>query len=748
MNLPLPPFRALPALLLLLAASLQAEQAPARLVVPRTTSPITIDGDLSDPGWQGAGVIDTFYETQPGDNVTPKVKTTALVTYDAKHFYIGVICDDPEPKKIRAPYVDRDNIIGTDDNVAIFLDTRNDRRSAIELRVNPRGIQADAMYNDADGNEDFSPDFFYDTAARITETGWSAEYRIPFSSLRYPKSPVQTWTILIWRNYPRDYRYFIMSSAVPRSSNCWICHSMELTGITDLPSGGYLVGAPYVAAKESGHPRNEPGSDFVYEPVDGEAGLDVKWTPTANTALDVALNPDFSQIESDVGQIAVNNRFALFYPEKRPFFLESVDLFDTPIQAVYTRTITSPKWGVRATGKTGSSAYTFLVAEDRGGGSVIIPGPDYSSLAPQDFRSFAAIGRVRRDFGRSFGGLLFTDREIEGGGHNRVFGPDFQWRPSSKDQLVGQILVSDTQTPDLPDLDPSWDGGQFTSSALSLMWLHSAPTWIWRLTYEDIGDGFRADNGFVPQVGYRLGRAYLGRNFYPEGVFRVVRPYFIVRYDSDRDGRMLLRRTFPGVQLQGWHNLVGMVEVYIKDKSRVEDQVFETSQVFYYVEIDPSRRFSRIGVSGYLGEDIDFANLRVGNGGELMLTGTIKPTDHLQLEFNADRQWLNVTTESGLEGRLFTAQIERIKATYSFTARALLRAIGEYLTVDRDPALYSFEVPARSGGFSGSLLLSYKLNWQTVFFIGYGDNRTLTEDNRLTPEDRQFFLKMSYAFQR
>ena len=161
----------------------------------------------------------------------------------------------------------------------------------------------------------------------------------------------------------------------------------------------------------------------------------------------------------------MNSRFALFFPEKRPFFLEGVDLFDTPIQAVYTSTITSPRWGARVTGKVDSSSYTLLVSEDRGGGSVILPGPTSSSFEPQDFHSIAAIGRIRQDVGTSFGGLLLTDREIEGGGHNRVLGPDFQWRPTDKDQVTGQFLLTDTQTPNLPATN--WSAGGRTSALRS-----------------------------------------------------------------------------------------------------------------------------------------------------------------------------------------------------------------------------------------------------------------------------------------
>ena len=142
----------------------------------------------------------------------------------------------------------------------------------------------------------------------------------------------------------------------------------------------------------------------------------MKWTPSATTALDATVNPDFSQIESDVAQIGVNERFALAYPEKRPFFLEGVDLFSTPVQAVYTRSVTSPRWGARGTGKLGATSWTALVAEDRGGGSVILPGPDGSGLADQDFRSLDFVGRLRHDLGRSFVSFLGADKELEGGG--------------------------------------------------------------------------------------------------------------------------------------------------------------------------------------------------------------------------------------------------------------------------------------------------------------------------------------------
>src|SRR5436190_16978388 len=289
----------------LLAVSALADTPPptAPITIHRLSGTITVDGDLSDSGWQNAAKFDQFYETSPGDNVPAKVKTTASISYDDRYFYIGVRCDDPHPERIRAPYVERDNVIGTDDNIAVFLDTHNDKRTAMELRVNPRGIQGDGLFNDANGNEDFSPDFFYDTAAKIDAGGWSAEYRIPFSSLRYNDNPEQTWNILVWRNYPRDFRYAFQSAAVPRGSNCYICFMHPIVGLTGLPKAGHMVVAPYVTAQSTSRPEGGLGTPLEREPLKKDAGLDVKWTPTQNQAVDMTFNPDFSQIESDVAQI-------------------------------------------------------------------------------------------------------------------------------------------------------------------------------------------------------------------------------------------------------------------------------------------------------------------------------------------------------------------------------------------------------------------------------------------------------------
>ncbi len=343
--------------------------------------------------------------------------------------------------------------------------------------------------------------------------------------------------------------------------------------------------------------------------------------------------------------------------------------------------------------------------------------------------------------------MLFTDREVEGGGHNRVIGPDFQWRPTDKDQLTGQFLVTDTQTPNLPDITPEWNGDRFSSRAIFLSWLHTGPHWTFRSTYQDLGDGFRADDGFVPQVGFREVRQFVGYTFFSQtGFFGRLQPLFLVDYFSSPSGDLITRKTSPGLFFLGRLNLNGEIDLNWREKDRIGSKVLETTSVAYFVQFDPDRRLSRITLQGYLGEGTDVANVRVGHGGDVNLAATIKPTDHLQLEFNGDRQWLDVDS-GGRSGRLFTAQIERLKATYNFSAKMFVRVIGQYLQVDADPSLYTDDVPKRSGGFDGSALFSYKLNWQTVLFLGYGDSRVLDDHTNLLRANRQFFLKVSYAFQ-
>jgi hypothetical protein len=242
-------------LIAIFPALLPAQPAPARIPIRRATGPITIDGDLSDPGWKDAAEITGFYEVQPGDSTPPKVKTVAYLTYDDRFFYVAIRCDDPDPTKIRAHFTERDRAFSDQDLAAILLDTRNDGRTALELYVNAYGIQDDFVRDESTASgtrEDSAPDFFWDSAAKITSSGWQVEMRVPFSTLRYSAEEPQTWGIIVFRNYPRDFRYQIASNPSPRDSLCFMCHATKIEGLTGLPHGAHLVAAPYVTLTEQG----------------------------------------------------------------------------------------------------------------------------------------------------------------------------------------------------------------------------------------------------------------------------------------------------------------------------------------------------------------------------------------------------------------------------------------------------------------------------------------------------------------
>lgn len=726
------------------------------IVIRQTDSAVQIDGVLSEPAWQNATRFETWYETNPGDNIEPNVKTVGFATYDSKFLYIAMEASDPNPADIRAMYGDHDQISGnTDDYVGIIIDTRNDGKTATDFFVSARGVQYDAIQDDAGAGEDNAPDFFWDSATRIHDKGWTAEMRIPFSSLRYDNPNPEQWGLIFYRNRPRDRRYQMFTSKLPRGSNCFVCNFAKITGMRNLPAGDHIVVAPYVTGNQLGERRSfDVDGDgtfetqrFVNDKVGSDTGLDLKWNPTADMAVDATLNPDFSQIESDVAVISTNERFAIFIPEKRPFFLEGVELFSTPVQAVYTRTVTSPRWGGRTTGKTGDYAYTLLVAQDRGGGAVIVPSAFGSRTPLQDFSSTAAIGRLRRDFGRSFVSVLGTVRESEGGAHNRVFGPDFQWRMGDSNTLTGQFLYSTTQTPDRTELDPEWNGQKLSGHGIQTWFTSSTATRDFYVNYNDYSEGFRADNGFVPQVDWRGSYIEGGRTFRPKGFFSRIRTFAMGEYQETQDGQLLYRLASAGAGADGRFRSFTRLRL-AHDTVRVSEDgpALDRDRLYYTLQFAVNRVVSFVSFDGWVGDEIDFFRSRLGRGASVSASTTLRPTHHLQLNLSSTVRWLNIRGD-----RLFTAQIERVRAAYAFNSRTFLRAIVQNERTNRDRALYELPPTAAQhlGGVASQLLFAYKLNWQTVFYVGYGDFDDLeTQTGDFLNKNRQFFTKLSYAFQR
>jgi hypothetical protein len=333
-----------------------------------------------------------------------------------------------------------------------------------------------------------------------------------------------------------------------------------------------------------------------------------------------------------------------------------------------------------------------------------------------------------------------------------VLGPDFQWRPTKQDNITGQILFSDTSTPNRPDLAAEWDGRRLTSHAANIWWSHSNEKWDFYTQYYDYGKDFRADDGFVPQVGFRENYIEGGRTFRPKDrFFSRIRVFAMSDYQSVEDGKLNFRQFSGGFGGDAkWASSVRFR--YAVDNVRSGDKVLNRHQLLYNINFNPTRAVTNIGLSGWVGQDVDYFNSRLGKGARVTVSGMLRPTDHLELRLDNDFQFLNVDGLNGTvmehdRGRLFTAQVERIRGTYTFSSRMFLRAIVQNVRTNQNVDLYDAGVDQHSGNLQGSVLYAYKLNWQTVLFVGLGDVRAVDDANTFQKSDRQFFMKLSYAFQ-
>ena len=344
--------------------------------------------------------------------------------------------------------------------------------------------------------------------------------------------------------------------------------------------------------------------------------------------------------------------------------------------------------------------------------------------------------------------MLVTDRENRGAeGHSRVVGPDFQWRFSAADVVTGQLLFSDARMPNRPHQTEEWNGERMSGRAAQTSWQHSTTHVEWFGLYKDFTRGFRADAGFVPQVGYRDLSGFAAWTFRPKRIISQQRTGLDLDYQADQSGALITRSVQPNVFFQT--RLSGFVRIaYVDDRTRAGDRVIGRRQFNYFARFSPSRRVTSVGIDGTLGEDIDFANARPAHGSTINFNATLHPSDHLELALLQNRRSLGADTAVTRGERLLTERVSRVRGTYTFTPRMFARIIGQYDSTVRDPSLFVSRVDPRSGAFSGSALFAYKINWQSVMFVGYGDERELADARRLQPSERQFFVKLSYAFQR
>jgi hypothetical protein len=705
---------------------------------------IVLDGRLDEPAWQRAPLLDRFWDVSPQDKQPARVRTEARFAYDRQALYVAVWAYDPDPAKLRAPFARRDNVLSDQDMVVLFVDPVGNRKFAHFFRVNPRGSIGDGLYNEDTSNEDFSPDLDFDVATGRFEGGWTVEFRIPFSSLRYTDPPSKQWSVMLYRVWPREQQYRISSSMLPREQTCFLCLNEPLTGLDDLPATRHLELTPNVTLREvrnrdAGRPERREGEVVP--------SLDLKWRPRADVIVDGTVNPDFSQVELDTPQLAGNTQFALFFPEKRPFFLEGSDILQSPFPAIYTRSVTDPAWGARVTQRTQGFDGTAMVTRDQGGGLVLLPGTYSTGTAAQDFSSIAtfARGRWQADRTLSIGGL-FTDRTIERDhSYNRVAGPDFAWYPNNDNRFRGQLLGSWTTA---QPVNGTLERGELaTSHAAMVDWSFHSARWDQYLTFEDTGSAFRADNGFFVQNGYRRAYSETARKFLDQWGFNEVTPYANLEYRTNRDGDVQYQQNTLGLRLglpratMFWFELRPNNLVAVQPgPPRKRDQLYAA------FESNPFAWLAKIHTEFVWGDRLDVANNRIGQGSFVTLQLSMRPHARFELEYRIDNDIVN-SREATVGSNLIIGQrVQQVVSYWHFTARDSVRLIWQDVRVHRSPSLWTVPVAAREASETVSVVYGKRIGIGKSFYVGTTYSRNRVPDFGVKSDQLEVFTKASWSF--
>lgn len=715
--------------------------------ITRTSGTITLDGQLDDPGWQGHIRLGNFAEHSPGDQTQPPVETEVMITYNDDALYVAFICYD-DPTQIRASFCRRDNIF-QDDNVIFCLDTFGDGSTGYELAVNPYGIQGDLFYSSSVG-EDISRDFIFQTAGRINEEGWIVEMEIPFSSLRFPDVELQNWRVDFWRNHPRAIRSQYSWAAYNRDESCWLCQWGYLTGVTGVRTGRGLMLLPAVVASQSGG-RNDLG-EFENDRLTADAGLTAKFALSSDLTIDATFNPDFSQVESDAFQIDVNTKFALFYPEKRPFFQEGSDLFNSWFNAVYTRSINDPLVAGKLTGRSGDTSFEYLAALDEHS-LVILPFAETSHFVEVG-RSMSNILRIRRELGeQTYLGMIATDRRYDSGGSGSLAGLDSRIRFNSNYQMEIQALGSLTTEPDDTTLTAddelnqllfddgghtgAFDGEQFNGYGLYASFGREGRHWGFDVDYWDRSPTFRADNGFETgndrrSLSFDSGYTFnLDNSEWIKWVSPSVSGSRIWNHQGEYRAHEIAAELAADFRIaQTFVELVyyGGSEVY--NGIRFDD----TWGTHLYFNSCPGDLLFFGGNLGY-GDFIQYDDLELGRQFDCSGWFDLKPLDRLLIHTSL----IYAQAENSSTNELFySGYVTRTRMNLQITRELSARVVVQYDDFD--------EV------WEADPLIAYQLNPFSVFYLGATHDMEVfykgdTGNRSLRLAERQYFLKLQYLFQ-
>lgn len=679
------------------------------LEVPKFSQPPKIDGVLENPLWEKQALkIEDFLQFTPKEKGEPSEKTIAYIGYDQKNLYIAFRCYEADPKKIRATITNRDNIID-DDWIVVFLDTFNEKRRAFSFIINPIGIQLDCLRIEEGGNDnmDDSWDTVFYSDGKINEQGYTVEMAIPFKSIRFPDKQKKVWGIMLGRNIARNGEVII-----------WPPVSRKIPGL--LTQGNEIVIREEV----------EKGKNFELMPIftslktkeekiDLGPGMNFKWGINSDLTMDLTLNPDFSHIEADAPQIDVNQRFALYYSEKRPFFLEGMEIFRFPeIEMVYTRRIIDPLGGAKLTGKVGRFTYGLLSAYDvnpieslwevhNGGGT-------------RDDNALFNIFRVKTDvFRESYIGFCLADKEIDGS-YNRIAGMDGQFKFKNKWFFSFQAIASKTRfDEEETDVVPALyaDFSYFSKHVGAGMW--------WKSIHPD----FEASSGFINRVDYRSFGAYTYFNIYPQKQFLNQ-----IRL-SLKGGRRFAY--FGDTLIDQWAN--ASLDLRFTEFSQMNISFRNSMERYEAIDFNKNSFSidSSINLIGWLPFGIYFSTGHsifydpddpyLGWSNAYGLFFNLKPNKRLQMAVDFSKQ--TFWKKRGGE-QVFDYNAVRQRTTYQISKTLSLRAIVDYNHFNKE--IY------------GSFLVSWILKPGTVFFLGIDNNLLREESGRYAQTDYSVFMKFSY----
>jgi hypothetical protein len=732
------------AVLLLAAARTGAAGAEKPSVtIPRVTDPPVLARYLDETTTPPGVRITGFVQREPGDGVPSSVETTVYLSYDESHLYAVFICKD-DPGKVRANMTKREAIMN-DDVVALIVDTYHDGRRAYEFIVNPFGIQLDGVAAEGQ-DDDFSYDTLWQSDGRLTSFGYVVLVKIPFKSLRFSNAPAQTWGVAVGRIVPRNNETSFWPYVTRRIAG-FGQQLATMDGLQGISPGRNLQIIPY--------------GDFATAKVVDEAGVRV--TDSAARAgvdgkavikdaltVDMTVNPDFSQVESDEPQVTVNQRFEVFFPEKRPFFIENAGYFETPQTLFFSRRIADPGVGVRLTGKGKGWAFGVLGVNDEEPGRAVEEGDPRSGK-----KAGIGVFRAQREFARqSYIGGIFTDVEF-GASANRVYGADARWKFNDNWTATGQWVGSET-------IDETGESTSGTSLIGEVRREGRGFDYFGAVTSRS--PDFRSELGYIRRVDMREVLQEADFSWYPEQS-RILSVGTEIEAGAlwDYDGQLQDWQIEPSVEIE----FPGQTEVgamYVAAFEHYEGTDFRRGGAMVRANTEwlswlgaNVHYFRGSGINYYPAEGLEPF---LGTEQSVEAGFTLRPYSRLRLDVSYLYSDLSTSEESALppvapQGQIFTDHILRTRVNYQFTRELSARVIFDYESLDPNQALVALEHERR---FNADVLFTYLVNPWTAIYVGYSDgyeNRPLAPitspplsraDLPLTSTGRQVFVKLSYLF--